>query len=226
MGKKEYHAAYRAKNKYKLAKNQAKYYAKNKDKIAKNMAEYYDKNKDKLAEYYAEYRANNKEKIAEYRAKNKDKIAEYYAEYRAKNKDKIAEYHKTHYIPVGTGGSRGELELFAILDNLKQTGVIDCWHKQHTHPKIINKNVLPFDAAFFIDDNPYFIEYQGQHHYMPICFGGISMDRAEKEFFKTQDRDRIKRQRCFELKIPLLRIRYDQDIEQILIAFLEIEGIL
>ena len=37
------------------------------------------------------------------------------------------------------------------------------------------------------------IEYNGKQHYMPVCFGGMSKNKAKKEFDLTKKRDKRKR---------------------------------
>jgi len=75
-----------------------------------------------------------------------------------------------------------------------------------------NKNSLPFDHAIFGDIEKsnliFLIEYDGPHHFYPVCFGGMSKELAIEEFKQTQINDKIKDQYCLENNIPLLRIPY------------------
>ena len=52
------------------------------------------------------------------------------------------------------------------------------------------------------------IEVDGEQHFRPVCFGGITKERAELNFKKSQERDRIKDEYCKENGIKLLRIPY------------------
>lgn len=45
-------------------------------------------------------------------------------------------------------------------------------------------------------------------HYKPICFGGISKQKAEEKFQKQQLHDKIKTEYCVKNNIPLLRIPF------------------
>lgn len=65
---------------------------------------------------------------------------------------------------------------------------------------------LPFDI-YLLDQN-ILIEYDGEQHYMPVNFGGISIDEAEENFKKTQYHDAIKNEYCYQNNIPLIRVPY------------------
>jgi len=72
-----------------------------------------------------------------------------------------------------------------------------------------NKNKLPFDFALIKDEEVIsLIEFDGEQHYHPVNFGGISMERAEINLKTTQYNDLIKTNYCKENRIPLLRIKY------------------
>ena len=75
-----------------------------------------------------------------------------------------------------------------------------------------NKNTLPFDHAIFRDvektDLIFLIEFDGHHHFYPICFGGMSEEMAIEAFKQTQINDKIKTNYCLNNNIPLLRIPY------------------
>lgn len=84
------------------------------------------------------------------------------------------------------------------------------------------KNILPlpFDFAIFNSENELIllIEYDGEQHFRPVNFGGISDEEALKNFKITQQRDKIKNTYCKNNDIPLLRIPYwdFNNIEEIL----------
>lgn len=52
------------------------------------------------------------------------------------------------------------------------------------------------------------IEYDGEQHFKPVQYGGISIEQATEKFLQTQIHDNIKDQYCEEYNIPLLRIPY------------------
>jgi hypothetical protein len=49
---------------------------------------------------------------------------------------------------------------------------------------------------FFIPSENIIIEYNGDQHYRPVCFGGIDKERAEQNFIKQQERDQYLEQFC------------------------------
>lgn len=72
-------------------------------------------------------------------------------------------------------------------------------------------NTLPFD--FYIPKLNVCIEYQGEQHYRPVNFGGISDEEAYSNFVKTQYHDEIKRNYCDENNINLICIPYWEDVD-------------
>lgn len=71
------------------------------------------------------------------------------------------------------------------------------------------KNKLLFD--FYLPDYNICIEYDGIHHFKPIeYFGGVTT------YLKTVECDKIKNEYCKNKGIRLIRIKYDQDILNIL----------
>lgn len=85
-----------------------------------------------------------------------------------------------------------------------------------------HKLPLPFDFAILDSENEVvaLIEFDGGQHYEPVkAWGG------EEKLKLTQIRDRIKDSYCKEHKIPLLRIRFDdEDIEEKLNLFINQEA--
>ncbi|MFK5924254.1 MAG: hypothetical protein QM496_18920 [Verrucomicrobiota bacterium] len=49
-------------------------------------------------------------------------------------------------------------------------------------------------------------EHQGMQHYKPIGFGGMSEEKSRKAFQRLLINDRLKRKRCIENGITLIRI--------------------
>lgn len=73
------------------------------------------------------------------------------------------------------------------------------------------KHPLRFD--FYLPDMNLVIEYNGEQHYKSIeHYGG------EEGYIVRQLRDKIKQEYCIENNINYLTIRYDEDIEEVLIA--------
>lgn len=80
------------------------------------------------------------------------------------------------------------------------------WIGQYKYDDCKDINVLPFD--FYLPSYNILIEADGEHHYKPINFGGISDDDAERNFIITQLHDKIKNEYCQQHKINLIRIPY------------------
>lgn len=80
-----------------------------------------------------------------------------------------------------------------------------------------DQRALPFD--FYLPKYNLLIEYDGQQHYRPVNFGGISDEEAYENFKITQLHDSIKNNYCDVHNIPLLRIPYweQKNIEQIIL---------
>jgi hypothetical protein len=70
------------------------------------------------------------------------------------------------------------------------------------------KDQLPLPFDIYLSDEHILIEYQGEQHYRPVNFGGISDEEAEKNFLKTQQHDKIKSQYCYQNNIPLIYVPY------------------
>lgn len=83
-----------------------------------------------------------------------------------------------------------------------------------------DKKVLPFD--FYLIDMNILIEYDGEGHFEPIKFNGISDEEANKKFVTTQYHDSIKTKYCQEHNIQLLRIPYFKDVETELNNFIHL----
>lgn len=71
---------------------------------------------------------------------------------------------------------------------------------------------LRFDFAIYDKNNILvcLIEYQGQQHYYPVCFGGMSLEQAESNFAISIKRDEIKEKFCIRNEICLIKLNYKQ----------------
>jgi hypothetical protein len=79
---------------------------------------------------------------------------------------------------------------------------------QYKFKELRAKRCLRFD--FYIPDINTLIEYDGEQHYRPVQFNGISIDKAVKIHKKAQHRDVLKNKFCEENNIPLIRIGYQE----------------
>ena len=78
-----------------------------------------------------------------------------------------------------------------------------------------NVKTLPFD--FYLPNHNICIEFDGHHHFKPVTFGGMSIERADKAFQILQVNDKIKTEYCSNNKINLIRIPYTiKNIEEFL----------
>lgn len=98
--------------------------------------------------------------------------------------------------------SRGERD---IANFLKNSSIEYEFQKRFKDCK--DKRALPFD--FYIPALNYCIEFDGKQHFEPVDYFG-----GEKAFKEVQRRDGIKTKYCEEKGIKLLRIRYDEDVEE------------
>lgn len=67
---------------------------------------------------------------------------------------------------------------------------------------IENKSII---IDYYIPNSNIIIEYNGEQHYQPVCFGG-DQKRAEEKFVKQQKRDQYLQQFCFDNNIKLIWI--------------------
>ena len=70
------------------------------------------------------------------------------------------------------------------------------------------KDKLPLPFDFYLFDHNIMLEIDGQGHYKPTNFGGISDEKAEENFKITKYHDNIKDNYCIDNSINLLRIPY------------------
>lgn len=70
-------------------------------------------------------------------------------------------------------------------------------------PSSTNKN---YTVDYYLPEQNIVIEYNGRQHYEPVCFGGISIKRAEANFDKQRSRDVFVQQICNDNNISLILI--------------------
>ncbi|MFW6130577.1 MAG: hypothetical protein ACOC56_05270 [Atribacterota bacterium] len=85
-----------------------------------------------------------------------------------------------------------------------------------------NKLPLPFD--FYLPEYNICIEYDGEQHFKPVQFGGMTTQQANQSFKEIVFKDRIKTKYCEQKEIKLIRISYKDNIENILIKEFKING--
>lgn len=100
--------------------------------------------------------------------------------------------------------SKGEMKIIKILNELKIR-----FEKEKKFDNCKHKQKLPFD--FYLPEHNICIEYDGIQHFEPIkIFGG------EEKLKIRQIRDQIKNEYCLNNNIRLIRIKYNENIEEIL----------
>ena len=105
--------------------------------------------------------------------------------------------------------SKGEVQVGLWLSHHKMISV-----SQKRFDDCYDIKPLPFD--FYIPSLNICIEYQGEQHYRPVNFGGISDDEAYSNFLTTQHHDKIKLDYCINHNIQLICIPYWEDINEYL----------
>jgi hypothetical protein len=104
--------------------------------------------------------------------------------------------------------SKGERRVRAFLES----NLID-FKPQHTFIDCRLIDVLPFD--FYLPEYNTCIEYNGIQHYEPVkFFGGV------KKFKDQEKRDKQKEKYCKIQGINLIKIKYNQNIENVLTKFI------
>lgn len=88
------------------------------------------------------------------------------------------------------------------------------YDRQYRFDDCIFKLPLRFDFAVYRDvektDLLFLLEYQGQQHYSPQTFNGISMEKAENTFKETVIKDKIKSDYCKLHNVNLIEITFQQ----------------
>lgn len=112
-----------------------------------------------------------------------------------------------------------------VASSLKVSGCPQCAksHGERKIRKLLDENMIAYDTQarlsgcknkqylrfdFIVPSRRICIEYQGEQHYRPVQFGGISKERAISAFKGAQKRDKIKREYCALHHIKLIEIPY------------------
>jgi len=108
----------------------------------------------------------------------------------------------------GCQNSNGErkIERWLIENNIN-------FVRQKRFKKCRYKLPLPFD--FYLTEQNICIEYDGEQHFKPFSFIG-KYQTTKEDFFKQKIKDEIKNKYCKNNNIKLLRINFNQNINEIL----------
>ena len=81
------------------------------------------------------------------------------------------------------------------------------------------KKALVFD--FYLPELNVCVEYDGIQHFQPVDFAGKGKEWAKKQFEESKLRDEIKNSYCKSHNIKILRIKYTQDVDNVLDDFFQ-----
>lgn len=111
-----------------------------------------------------------------------------------------------------------------IMNTLDEYNIL--YTPEQTFDDCIDQKLLPFDIYLY--EYNILIEYDGEHHFYPVTYNGISEEEAYECHIRTVKHDKMKNEYCIKNNIPLLRINYKQEkeIRDILISFLIEKGII
>ena len=107
-----------------------------------------------------------------------------------------------------------------VCDNSKGEQAVRNWLDKHNISYIaqkkfddcVDKRGLPFD--FYLPKLNTCIEYDGEQHYRMVTFGCKDLDLCNKHFERTQKHDKMKNKYCEDNGIRLIRISYDENVEE------------
>jgi len=107
-----------------------------------------------------------------------------------------------HGCPV-CSTSHGEHAIALFLKNMNVA-----FEAQKTFPDCLGNNKRPLRFDFFVPEMNLLIEYDGEQHFRPVdIFGGM------KEFLKRKKYDITKNNYCKVNHIPLIRIAFNENVE-------------
>ena len=109
--------------------------------------------------------------------------------------------HSGHKISCGCVNSKGELKIANIL---KESGIK--FRKQMYYDDLLSESGRHFRFDFFLPENNYLIEYDGEQHFLCSERGW----HTKEDLRTVQKRDKIKNEYCANKDIPLIRIPYTQ----------------
>lgn len=92
------------------------------------------------------------------------------------------------------------------------------WDIRHNAEEPVNIDGHRCRFDFYLPDYNLMIEYDGEHHYMPIMYGSMSEEQALCNLDRRQELDQLKDEYCYNNNINLLRIPYweKENIEEII----------
>lgn len=58
------------------------------------------------------------------------------------------------------------------------------------------------------------VEIMGQQHYGPVCFGGVSIEEAKRNYVKQINRDYLKKKAAIDCGWTYISIKYNEEIDK------------
>lgn len=108
--------------------------------------------------------------------------------------------------------SEGSLQTWKYLETIEVIGGKKGYKREKKYPDLKYVDQLRFD--FYLKKFNALIEFNGEQHYFPVlCWGG------QDAFLKRQICDQMKVQYCKDNNIPLLTIKYNDNIKEKIDAF-------
>lgn len=128
----------------------------------------------------------------------------------------IARNHAVGCGCIYCNSSKGENKIIKILDKFNYEFLF-----QYRFEDCRDKIPLIFD--FYIPNYNLCIEFDGEQHFKKVNWTGkMAEEQMEENLKSNQLRDKIKNDYCKNNKINLLRIKYDEDIEEKLTEYFKI----
>jgi hypothetical protein len=109
--------------------------------------------------------------------------------------------------------------LFDIIAKLLPWCTIKTSYKKFRWLKTRNGGTQEFDI--WVPELKLAIEYDGEQHFKPVCFGGCTLVEAKTNFDMQKRRDRLKNRKTKEHKDDVdifIRIPYTEDINEARVA--------
>jgi hypothetical protein len=205
----EYHRKYQEENREHIREVKRQYAIDHADELKQYHREYYDNNRETILQYHVEYYQENRDDILrrtkEYKETHYDEIKQRNAELRELKRQRELEEIKQNSSFEEANPFRSSYEN-KVADYLYDSGIQYRYDKSYDNLIGDNDGKLRYD--FYLIDYGVLIEIDGEQHYRPVNFNGISNEEAQAVFERTQRHDKLKNDFCAEHGIPLLRIPY------------------
>tara|TARA_Y100000034_G_C6818797_1_gene368565 strand:- start:35 stop:1021 length:987 start_codon:yes stop_codon:yes gene_type:complete len=109
---------------------------------------------------------------------------------------------------------KSETEVFSLLKEIFGSNWLIKRNKTLWNAKANGKGRRICDFWLERDNNKIMVEYDGQHHFWPVCYGGMDMNIAIRNFEIQQKKDKKDKEFCDKNGIVLHRIAYYEDKEK------------